>query len=157
MISNGDIIIWKKKGAPDLIHCGMEFNGKVIEALPGRGVNLNPYFPRLRGKVWDTVEMYYVKDATYEERKHACAWAISQRWKKYQLWWRFNKANWNPYDSSDCKSNEFYCSELIWAAYMNATNGKLNISDAPYINDSKYGFVHVYSLLKSGKLIKYDG
>jgi len=48
--------------------------------------------------------------------------------------------NWNPNDDRD-HADVFYCSELLWAVYMNLTNGHLNIADKAlnYIEGTEWG------------------
>lgn len=59
--------------------------------------------------------------ASDEQKKNAIDFAILQVGKEFQKDW-INK-NYNPLDiENDSLANEWYCSELIWAAYYNCNN-----------------------------------
>jgi len=55
--------------------------------------------------------------ATELQKQNAILFAESQIGKKFQ--WDWVGKNFNPNDESDAYANEWYCSELIWAAYQN--------------------------------------
>jgi len=62
-----------------------------------------------------------VRSATEEQRKNAIDFARKQVGKDFQIEW-INK-NYNPTDiENDSLAQEWYCSELIWAAYYNCNN-----------------------------------
>jgi hypothetical protein len=137
-------------------------NDTTIEAMPFFGVSKWSTNPKLRPYPWNKEEWYYVDDVYKKDNytknaiiEQSIAFAKRQYWKRYQFWQRWNIANYNPYDS-DWTSRMWYCSELVWASYMNATSEQINISNAKHISGSKYEFVHVYSLLRSGKLTKFN-
>lgn len=67
------------------------------------------------------VEALSVVAADNEIRTRAVSFALSQVGKSYDscLWEK------NPNEDS------WYCSELVWAAYFNASNGKINIEHGP--------------------------
>jgi len=90
----------------------------------------------------------YVKNATVEQRKGAIEWTKTQRWSPYQWSWISldNYQSWhacpNPNGSAydpdgnkyyECYPDHWYCSELIWAAYLhqskNLSVGALWIKD----------------------------
>ncbi len=62
-----------------------------------------------------------VKNANEEQIQNAIAFAESQFGKEFQenfLW----PKNYDPYDETDMHADEWYCSELIWAAYYNCNH-----------------------------------
>ncbi len=86
----------------------------VIEALPGDGVIVNDI------QNWDypakeEVVAIRVGNLTAEQRDYITNFWEVQIGKPYQgEWWEY------PNKDSDINSSEWYCSELIWAAYYNS-------------------------------------
>lgn len=62
-----------------------------------------------------------VKTANEEQIENAIAFAESQLGKEFQVNFLWPK-NYDPYDDEDIHSDEWYCSELIWAAYYNCNH-----------------------------------
>jgi len=58
-----------------------------------------------------------LSNVTDEQRNDAVSWAMNQWGQPYQESIFPNNAN--PNDEEDEKANHWYCSELIWAAYLN--------------------------------------
>ncbi len=75
-----------------------------------------------------------VKSANESQRMAAVEWAKEQLGDdNFQTawgdgsWW----ANANPNDKSDPDASNFYCAELIWAAYYNTSNGEIDLDVKP--------------------------
>jgi uncharacterized protein YycO len=167
-VEKGDILICEKSDNGSLIHCAM-YIGKntYIESMPGYGVmrlhkNLRPWF-------WDKYQFLYAEkiwnpNTEYNREEiinYAIEWAIDQKLSRYQYWHDgYDKtSNYNPEDPFDDQSKRWICSELIWAAYMNASDEKINISNAVIkpgaTSPTQYTFVSVDSLKKSGELAPF--
>jgi len=91
-------------------------NNEFVEAVPGepedgggvRRVPLSEFY------TWATDITYGYVDASAEQREYAVAFAEGQRGKHYQDWTTGLQKDPDP------DSTEWYCSELVWAAYYNA-------------------------------------
>lgn len=77
----------------------------------------------LFGNLWKgfrRVKSKYVNDI---QKQNAIAFAKLQVGKEFQGDWATLNKNYNPNDiENDIYANEWYCSELIWAAYYNCNN-----------------------------------
>jgi len=89
----------------------------------------------------------YVINATDDERLNAWAWADSTIGRPYQFstyrgwppkFYGVDMCNYNLYDDPpDPLAGRIQCAELVWAGYMNVTNGMINICDqSHYVNQS---------------------
>lgn len=92
-------------------------NGKIVVAS-------NPFQDVLITSVrsWEYPHMTWVTclrvtSATPEERRNAAEFAVSQVGAPYDLNWF----------SAQEGGHSWYCSELVWAAYMQATEGRVNL------------------------------
>jgi len=148
-------------------HCAMYIgNNRFIEASPYRSIFFGPYkndklgvviTPRFIFNLWGTNFTFgYVKNATEEQREGAIKWAKTQVGKPYQ--WAFpNKDNYqswhacpNPdgsaYDPNgtkyyECYPNYWYCSELVWAAYLSQSRD-LDIGSGWFKDEKDDGNYH---------------
>jgi uncharacterized protein YycO len=114
-------------------------------------------------------KIYIVKvNATDEQKNNAIDFAELQVGKKFDFRWKRINKNHNPEDSNDPNANEWYCSELPWAAYYNCNNSfpkeeppggyiygeGIDIDyngwtkDSPDIGDPKYSFVAPMDIAK---------
>ncbi len=96
------------------------------------GVQITPLW---KYKLWTQYCAFgTVKNINEKQRKAAVDWAIAQiddgNFQKCWgngSWW----ANPNPNDKNDPDSNNWYCAELIWAAYYNTSNGTIDLDITP--------------------------
>ena len=96
------------------------------------GVQITPLW---KYKLWTQYCAFgTVRNASDKQRQEAVNWAINQtadgNFQKcwgYGSWW----ANPDPNDPNDPNSNNWYCAELIWAAYYNTSNGKIDLDITP--------------------------
>jgi uncharacterized protein YycO len=96
------------------------------------GVQITPLW---KYKLWTQYCTFgSVKNTTEKQRKAAVNWALDQigdgNFQKCWgngSWW----ANPNPNDKNDPDSNNWYCAELIWAAYYNTSNGTIDLDIHP--------------------------
>lgn len=73
----------------------------------------------LKGNMWGPYAR--VKSANSIQKQNAIDFSKRQIGKEFQGEW--NNKNYNPDDlENDSLSNEWYCSELLWAAYYNCNN-----------------------------------
>lgn len=163
-LEKGDILLMRNKKSKAFgWHCAMYVGDDLfIESRPGSGVRLANF----KQASFSFNELYYgyVKDLyreSYDSNKReeiinkAISWAKKQIGKKYQfLQYQKSTANWDPNDKSDRKSDRWYCSELVWAAYMNSTNGKLNLGNKQKKKDTKYEEIWVKDLMKDEENIQ---
>lgn len=70
---------------------------------------------------YDGVIIIRVK-ATDEQKQNAVDFAKLQIGKKFDGFFSRGKKNYNPEDKNDHNANQWYCSELPWAAYYNCNN-----------------------------------
>ena len=155
----GDILFCNYTKNTKIIHCAMYIGNKLfIESIKYLGVRIAHAWGR--PLFWDEFGYGYVKQVYQlgEELRNkiidrAIRFALLRLKRPYNL---TQVANYNPYDSTDPNSNKWYCSELVWAAYVNASiavlNKMINISNAPHIKGSKYEWVHVRSLINSNEI-----
>lgn len=102
-------------------HVGMYIgNGQVVESHPALGgVNVSSLKSGMnRYKTWAALRVVTADD---EIRSGAVEFALDQVGKPYDKMWLLKQAN----------GNRWYCSELVWAAYLNASNGQINIEHGP--------------------------
>ena len=107
-------------------------NDRFIHAIP-----YLPLVPLSSGVcIWSLseIETYFtnivfahVKSASESTRLAAVEWAKERLGRPYQYRQWMKSANYDPYDSNDKYSNRWYCSELIWAAYYNQNNQRIDL------------------------------
>jgi len=108
-------------------HVGMYIGGgQVVEALSDKGVAITSLeswnFPNKT-----CVAYARVINANNEIKGKAVSFAINQLYKPYD----------NPFfpipsrKQSNPDSGSWYCSELVWAAYLNASDGQIDIEYTP--------------------------
>ena len=78
-------------------------------------------------KYFTNIVFAHVTDATESDRIAAVEWAKDRIGRPYQYRQWSPGANYNPYDPDDSCSNSWYCSELIWAAYYNQSNQRIDL------------------------------
>ena len=90
--------------------------------------------PLLKYKFWTQYYAFGKVNANESQRLAAVNWALSLvDIGGYQVswgegsWW----ANPDPNDENDPNSNNFYCAELVWAAYYNTSNGVIDLDISP--------------------------
>jgi uncharacterized protein YycO len=96
------------------------------------GVQITPLW---KYKLWTQYCTFgTVKNISEKQRKTAVDWAKEQigdgNFQKCWgngSWW----ANPNPNDKNDPDSTNWYCAELIWAAYYNTSNGTIDLDITP--------------------------
>jgi len=137
-------------------------NNKFIEASP---YHYNPKDGKLYGvvvshigliKLWGKNIIYARINASKEQKENAVNWAVAQIGQPYQS--DYINKNSNPYDESDKYSDEWYCTEIIWAAYKNqGISLDKNIEGAVSIDDiqqsNKFSF---YEKQKDNSKINVD-
>jgi uncharacterized protein YycO len=69
----------------------------------------------------------HVTTASESDRLNAVEWAKDRLGRPYQYRQWVKSANCNPYDPDDKYSDRWYCSEIIWAAYYNQNNQKIDL------------------------------
>jgi uncharacterized protein YycO len=123
----GDIVICMANREFFNCHAAMCIGYNLfIESGPFCGVTISTRFKL--NKEFQRFRYRYVKEADSIIRKKAVKWAIGQLGKPYQFYkYHGPYANYNPNDTSDKNSRKWYCSELIWAAYYNATKDTDNL------------------------------
>lgn len=107
-------------------------NDRFIHAIPSM-----PFVPLASGVcIWSLseIETYFtnivfahVTTASESDRLTAVEWAKDRLGRPYQYKQWVQSANYNPYDPDDDYSNRWYCSELIWAAYYNQNNQRIDL------------------------------
>lgn len=145
ILDPGDILICKTPGSlifGDWTHVGMYIgNGNVVESNMTNsitrepGVEVNPLsdwmYPK---KKW--VSYQRVSTADDATRRAAVKFAMDQ-------YYDGDKYDYNFFQkSSDPNSDSWYCSELVWAAYWNASNGQIDLEYHQFGIRFPYGFVH---------------
>jgi uncharacterized protein YycO len=108
-------------------------NGQVVEALPAGATYISSSGQEVKvppggrvvisslenwmdpNKSW--VAYLRVVTANDETRNSAVSFALEQEGKPYDSWW------WQK----DANGESWYCSELVWAAYLDASDGQINI------------------------------
>jgi uncharacterized protein YycO len=130
---------------PGWDHVAMYVGGGLfIEAGDYPGTHVVTYAPLGFYCLWAS-EIAYGRVVTADEsqRLGAVAFAECQLYQPYQdpyvCWW----ANANPNDPDDPYSNEFYCSELVWAAYVHEGINIDATPDPPSPEEGGDG-VHLY-------------
>ena len=136
------------------IHCAMYIGDeKFIESMPFYGVRISR--AEDIAPFWNLYFYGYVKNANEEIIENAIDWACRQQECRYQyLQFQHSIANFQSEDKTDPFSNRWYCSELIWAAYMNASNKSINLGNPKRIHGSKYQKVWVIDLQRDDKNIQ---
>jgi len=61
-------------------------------------------------------------NATIEQKQNAISFAELQVGKKFDYFFRYINKNHNTSQTHNVNANEWYCSELVWAAYYNCNN-----------------------------------
>lgn len=130
------------------IHCAMYIGDEqFIESMPFFGVRFSA--PKDIAPFWNLYFYGYVKNVSEEIIDDAIEWACKQRGCGYQyLQFSHSIANYEHEDKTDPLSNRWYCSELVWAAYMNASDKRINLGNPKKIHGSKYRKVWVVDLQK---------
>ena len=96
-------------------------DNKFIEASPYHSDSENEklYGVVISGigllKLWSKNIRYGKVNATSEQKENAVEWAINQLGQPYQS--DYTNKNCDPKDKKDKYSDEWYCTELVWAAY----------------------------------------
>jgi uncharacterized protein YycO len=110
--------IWRTPG-PYNDHCAIYIGNNTFVDAAGPGVHANNYF---RFYYWTKNLVFLrVKTANDSQRQAAVDWAISKIGTPYQVsfdfpWFMLKIADTNfPFPTA----KEFYCTELLWAAYYN--------------------------------------
>ncbi|NJE41985.1 hypothetical protein E3E35_09630 [Thermococcus sp. GR7] len=116
------IIGWYDSGIGDWI---------VIEATTSNGVTFTPLSKFLSR--YDTVAIGRVITADATIRYYAAYFAYLQYGKPY---------NWNYLSKPDIYSDSYYCSQLVWAAYMWASGYSINIDE----NDGAWSWTYGYAV-----------
>jgi len=148
-LQRGDILFCKSTEREfGKIHCAMYLdNDEFIESMPFFGVrtaNSDEIAP-----FWNLFYYGYIKTANEQVIEDAIDWAMKQIGCRYQyLQFQHSIANYSSKDRTDPFSNRWYCSELIWAAFMNASNNQINLSNTKKISGTKYHKVWVEDLEK---------
>jgi uncharacterized protein YycO len=158
-VLKGDILYCEHTDHPERIHCAMYlWNGYFIESLPFFGVTISHAWTR--PVVWNDFKYGYVKkvyemdeDEAQEIIKKAVRWALCRIGCRYQF--EYKPSNFKPFDLYDPRSNRWCCSELIWAAYMNASDGAINISDSDHIRGTMYDYVSVRSIKRKEEVQEF--
>ena len=148
-LQKGDILFCKHTTREyGNIHCAMYIGDKqFIESMPVFGVRISK--PRDIAPFWNLFFYGYVKNANEDIIESAIDWACRQQGCRYQyIQYNHSVANYKPNDRTDPFSHRWYCSELIWAAYMNASNYSINLGKPRKIKGSKYTKVWVIDLQK---------
>ena len=124
-----------------VMYIGADF---FVEACPYPGWKKVQTTQILAYQYWvKDIAFGYVKTASETQRLQAVGFAMSQLGRPYQdayeCWW----ANANPDDPDDPYSDWWYCSELVWASYLNQG---INIDVAPFPLPPKEGGdgIHLY-------------
>ncbi|AMQ18493.1 YiiX/YebB-like N1pC/P60 family cysteine hydrolase [Thermococcus peptonophilus] len=102
----------------------------VIEAKIGKGVIISPLREFLSR--YDVVALQRVK-TTDEVRQKAVEFAYQQLGKPY---------NYNYLGKPKVYSDKYYCSQLVWAAYLVASNYQINLDK----NDGAFDWKYFYSV-----------
>ena len=121
----GDLLLCRSPGSvvPGFwTHVGMYVGGgEVVEALPKPGVT-KTLVADWNCPTKTCVEALRVK-TTGEIRNKAVSFALDQINKPYDwCWWQ-----------KDADGEAWYCSELVWAVYLKASDGTINIEYGPDI------------------------
>jgi len=98
---------------------GFFINDYFWENFSYYSVDVSSY-PGLRGKISELLTTAFWKETSWRQK----GWLGYL----YQYDWPRTSNNWNPNDNR-IYANQFYCSEMFWAAYMNLTNGNFNIAN----------------------------
>ena len=96
-------------------------------------------------KLWGKNLKYAKIDVSDDLKENAVKWALSQIGQPYQS--DYINKNADPLDKSDQYSDEWYCTELVWAAYKNQG---LNLDDA------EEGIVTILDIQSSSSFVFYN-
>jgi hypothetical protein len=97
-------------------------------------------------KLWSkNIKYAKIVDASVEQKQKAVEWALTQLGQPYQS--KYINKNYNPYDNKDLYSNEWYCTELIWAAYKN---------QGIDLDQNQKGIISIFELIDNKQVIFYD-
>jgi len=102
----------------------------VIEAKIGKGVIISPLSEFLSR--YDVVALQRVK-TTDDVRQRAIEFAYQQLGKPY---------NYNYIGKPKVYDDKYYCSQLVWAAYLVASNYQINLDK----NDGAFDWTYFYSV-----------
>jgi len=91
----------------------------VVEAEPSTGVHVTTFSTFLTRYETVAIERVAVSDAIKEA---AVQFALAQVGKSY---------NWDFFSKPKVYDDKYYCSQLVWAAYMAASNGQVNLDPNP--------------------------
>ncbi len=114
-------------------HCAMYIgNDRFIHAAPS--LLLVPLSSGVCIWSYSDFETYFINivfahvtSASESDRLAAVEWAKGRLGRPYQYNYWLQGANYDPYDPDDSHSNRWYCSELIWAAYYNQSNQRIDL------------------------------
>lgn len=104
------------------------YQNKTIEYCTisaGDPVQLVSYCNLIHGECWSHVDFAQVVTATSEQKQAAIDWALNRIGLRWQNFWTSRKCA-DP-SAANIFANQFYCSELPWAAYYNTTGGAIDI------------------------------
>ncbi|MHB8780931.1 MAG: YiiX/YebB-like N1pC/P60 family cysteine hydrolase [Candidatus Geothermincolia bacterium] len=129
-LSPGDILLGRCEGSfvpsgnphDNMTHAAMYIgNSQVVEAgNPSSGVTKRPLEAWLYPKMtW--VTYIRIPAATDEMRRLACSFMLSQVGKPYDIVWYDKQPN----------GPSWYCSEIVWAAYLFASGGAIDLEGEP--------------------------
>ncbi|BAD86116.1 hypothetical membrane protein, conserved [Thermococcus kodakarensis KOD1] len=102
----------------------------VIEAKIGKGIIISPLREFLSR--YDIVALQRVK-TTDDVRQKAVEFAYQQLGKPY---------NYNYIGKPEVYDDKYYCSQLVWAAYLVASNYQINLDE----NDGGWSWKYFYSV-----------
>jgi uncharacterized protein YycO len=102
----------------------------VIEAKIGKGIIVSPLREFLSR--YDVVALQRV-ETTDDVRQGAVDFARAQLGKPY---------NYDYFSKPKVYSEKYYCSQLVWAAYLVASNYRINLDE----NDGAFSWKYFYSV-----------
>lgn len=130
-LENGDILLCRSYQSfvpGEWTHAGIYNKGlnRVIEARP-EGVDHYPLddWSWLADRTWVRVFRVYT---TQDVRDEAVTFATAQRGAEYDWWLLLGKQT----GGDGPLASRWYCSELVWAGYYNATGGGIDLDSSQY-------------------------
>jgi uncharacterized protein YycO len=124
IIQPGDIIVVDYPRNIDITfgkwdHAGLYAGDEqIIEATPRHGVRIASISGFLSASV-DAIGLR-VASASPEVKAKAVQFALEQQFKPY---------NWGWFKKSHAYSDKYYCTQLVWAAYYNASDQQIDLSN----------------------------
>ena len=125
-LKRGDLLLCRTPlsfvPADEWTHIGMYIgNNWIIEAVEDGVVETRLSEWSSPHKTWVSAIRVDTDDVT---REKAVDFASKQKDKKYDFWSIL------PPFSKQSEGDRWYCSELVWAAYLNASEGKIDLDDS---------------------------